>query len=269
MIVPSIDLMQGQAVQLVGGREKVLDAGDPRPIAEQFRLAGEIAVVDLDAALGRGANAGLIRELLRIAPCRVGGGIRAAEAARAWLDAGCDPGIVAVNLSSLQFKAPIELERDIAAILKEAGLEASRIELELTETVLMDTSREHNDVLQRLRQSGLRLAIDDFGTGYSSLDYLRRFPVDRIKIAQIFMVDLATVPSNAAIVKATIALALALNLGVIAEGVETAEQLDMLRTWGCRQAQGFYFSRPLPPAATAEFLARNAAPRSPITPEPG
>jgi diguanylate cyclase (GGDEF)-like protein/PAS domain S-box-containing protein len=188
---------------------------------------------------------------------------------RAWLDAGCDPGIVAVNLSSLQFKAPIALERDIAAILKEAGLEANRIELELTETVLMDTSREHNDVLQRLRQSGLRLAIDDFGTGYSSLDYLRRFPVDRIKIAQIFMVDLATVPSNATIVKATIALALALNIDVIAEGVETAEQLDMLRTWGCRQAQGFYFSRPLTPTATAEFLARSAAPRSSTAPEPG
>jgi phosphoribosyl-ATP pyrophosphohydrolase len=88
MIIPSIDLMDGHAVQLVGGREKVLDAGDPRPIAERFRLAGEIAVIDLDAALGRGSNADVIRDLLTIAPCRVGGGIRDVETAVRWLDAG-------------------------------------------------------------------------------------------------------------------------------------------------------------------------------------
>lgn len=88
MIVPSIDMMDGQAVQLVGGKDKAFDAGDPRPLAESFRLAGEIAVVDLDAALGRGSNAGTIRELCRIARCRVGGGIRDAATARAWLDAG-------------------------------------------------------------------------------------------------------------------------------------------------------------------------------------
>jgi len=88
MIVPSIDIMNGHAVQLVGGRTLELDAGDPRPIAERFAVAGEIAVVDLDAALGRGSNAALIRELLQIAPCRVGGGIRSIEAALSWLDAG-------------------------------------------------------------------------------------------------------------------------------------------------------------------------------------
>jgi phosphoribosyl-ATP pyrophosphohydrolase len=88
MIVPSIDLMAGQAVQLVGGRDKVLDAGEPRPIAERFRLAGEIAVIDLDAALGQGSNAETVRALCRMAPCRVGGGIRSADAARHWLDAG-------------------------------------------------------------------------------------------------------------------------------------------------------------------------------------
>ena len=115
MIVPSIDLMQGQAVQLVGGREKVLDAGDPRPIAEQFRLAGEIAVVDLDAALGRGSNAGLIRELLRIAPCRVGGGIRAAEAARAWLDAGATQ-VVLGTAAVREVLAALPRERVVAAL---------------------------------------------------------------------------------------------------------------------------------------------------------
>ncbi len=88
MIIPSIDLMDGCAVQLVGGREKALDAGDPRPIARRFARAGEIAVVDLDAAMGRGSNIEVVRELLRLAPCRVGGGIRDLESARAWLDAG-------------------------------------------------------------------------------------------------------------------------------------------------------------------------------------
>ena len=88
MIVPSIDLMDGHAVQLVGGREKAIDAGDPRPIAERFALAGEIAVIDLDAALGQGSNADVIEDLLRIGRCRVGGGIRDVESARRWLDAG-------------------------------------------------------------------------------------------------------------------------------------------------------------------------------------
>lgn len=88
MIIPSIDIMDGRAVQLVGGQKQVIDAGDPRPIAERFRLAGEIAVVDLDAALGRGSNTPLIEELVRMAPCRVGGGIRDVHAARRWLDAG-------------------------------------------------------------------------------------------------------------------------------------------------------------------------------------
>ena len=88
MIIPSIDLMDGHAVQLIGGKEKSLDAGDPRPIAKRFARAGEIAVIDLDAALGRGDNSDLIKELLAIAPCRVGGGIRDLETARMWLDAG-------------------------------------------------------------------------------------------------------------------------------------------------------------------------------------
>ncbi len=115
MIVPSIDLMQGQAVQLVGGREKALDAGDPRPIAGQFRLAGEIAVVDLDAALGRGSNSTLIRELLRIAPCRVGGGIRSVEAARAWLDAGATQ-VVLGTAAVREVLAALPRERVVAAL---------------------------------------------------------------------------------------------------------------------------------------------------------
>jgi EAL domain-containing protein (putative c-di-GMP-specific phosphodiesterase class I) len=126
----------------------------------------------------------------------------------------------------------------------------SRLELELTETVLMAASRDHNDVLQRLRERGIRLAIDDFGVGYSSLDYLRRFPVDRIKVAQAFVDSIATEPGSAAIVRATIGLARELGIDLVAEGVETTEQLELLKAWGCGDAQGFYFAKPL----TAEFL---------------
>jgi diguanylate cyclase (GGDEF)-like protein/PAS domain S-box-containing protein len=171
--------------------------------------------------------------------------LEACRRAKAWLDAGIAPGRVAVNLSGVQFKRPIELEKDITAVLAETGFPPDMLELELTETVLMEASLEHNDVLLRLRRSGITLAIDDFGTGYSSLDYLRRFPADRIKIAQNFVGRITTVPGNAAIVKATIGLARELGMMVIAEGVDSDEQLSLLRGWGCRDAQGFYFSEPL------------------------
>ena len=175
--------------------------------------------------------------------------------ARAWLDAGIAPDIVAVNLSAVQFKRAAELERGIAATLDESGVPASRLELELTETVLMSASSDHNDVLQRLRASGVRLAIDDFGVGYSSLDYLRRFPVDRIKIAQAFTQQIVTESGSAAIVRATIGLARELGIKVIAEGIETARQLALLAEWGCREGQGYYFARPLSVGDLTPLLA--------------
>jgi diguanylate cyclase (GGDEF)-like protein len=161
-----------------------------------------------------------------------------------WLDAGIAPALIGVNLSARQFKLSYELENDIASILEETGVPAQKVELELTETVLMDASREHSDVLQRLRRIGFRVAIDDFGTGYSSLDYLRRFPVDRIKIAQQFMIDL-TEGSGDAILRASIALAKELKLEVIVEGVETAKQLQRVKSCGGRDVQGYYFSKPV------------------------
>lgn len=115
MIVPSIDLMQGQAVQLVGGREQALDAGDPRPIARKFALAGELAVVDLDAALGRGANTNVIRDLLSIAPCRVGGGIRDADAALDWLDSGATQ-VVLGTAACPEILEQLPRERVVAAL---------------------------------------------------------------------------------------------------------------------------------------------------------
>ena len=162
-----------------------------------------------------------------------------------WLDAGIAPPLISVNLSGVQFKRPLELERDIAAIMSECGLPARLLELELTESVLMEASREHNDLLLRFREAGYRIAIDDFGSGYSSLDYLRRYPVDRMKIAQRFIADIGPMPGNNAIVKAALGLARELDIEVVVEGVETSAQLELLRGWGCTTVQGFYFARPL------------------------
>jgi len=169
----------------------------------------------------------------------------ACRQAKAWLDESIAAVRMAVNVSGLQFKTPLELEGNIAAALLETGLPPRLLEIELTETVLMDVSLEHSEALARLRESGVTIAIDDFGTGYSSLGYLRRFPVDRIKIAQEFVKDLTTMPGQAAIAKATIGLAHDLGIAVIAEGVETRDQLEALRGWGCQEIQGYYFAKPL------------------------
>jgi diguanylate cyclase (GGDEF)-like protein/PAS domain S-box-containing protein len=133
--------------------------------------------------------------------------------ARQWLEAGVTLPPVAINVSALQFKAPRELEIEIETILAETGLPPSLLEIEMTESALMGTSNEHNNVVERLRARGLRVAIDDFGTGYSSLLYLRRFPVDRIKIAQEFVKGIGVEPNDTAIVKATIGLARELGIG--------------------------------------------------------
>jgi diguanylate cyclase (GGDEF)-like protein/PAS domain S-box-containing protein len=168
----------------------------------------------------------------------------AARQARSWADAGLAGIRMGVNVSALQFKTPAALEADIAAVLAETGLPPALLELELTETALM-TASEGGDILMRLHQSGVRIAIDDFGTGYSSLDYLRRFPAGRIKIAQTFVRHLGSRAGDAAIVKATIGLARELGMTAIAEGVETLPQFGMLRDWGCTEAQGYLFDRPL------------------------
>jgi EAL domain-containing protein (putative c-di-GMP-specific phosphodiesterase class I) len=153
---------------------------------------------------------------------------------------------MAINVSTLQFKSPLAFETDIEDALAQSGLPPACLELELTETVLMNAFKGNENPLWRLRERGLTLAIDDFGTGYSSLDYLRRFPVDRIKIAQNFVRDLETSPGDAAIVKATIGLARELKIDVIAEGVERPRQLELLQAWGCTEAQGYLIARPLP-----------------------
>lgn len=182
-----------------------------------------------------------------------------------WITAAIAPPLIAVNVSGQQFKTPFALENVISAVLAETGLPPQRLELELTESVLMEISRAHNDALLRLRKAGHRIAIDDFGTGYSSLEYLARFPVDRIKIAQNFIVDLTGTSGNPVIVKAAISLAHELNLDVVVEGVETLEQLELVRSWGCREIQGFYYSRPLRADELSVLLrAGKILPRQPL-----
>ncbi len=173
---------------------------------------------------------------------------------KVWLDAGIAPKRIAVNVSSLQFRAPLALEADIAAAMAQTGFPPCMLELELTESVLMDASRANIDVLQRLRSAGITIAIDDFGTGYSSLQYLRSYPSNRIKIAQNFVTNLVTTPGDAAIVRATIGLARELSIDVIAEGAETQAQCDLLKSWGCDEVQGYYFARPLGPDDAAAAL---------------
>jgi diguanylate cyclase (GGDEF)-like protein len=171
-----------------------------------------------------------------------------------WRDQGIAPQVLAANVSGVQFKRTSDLELDIAASLARWNIEAGDLEVELTETVLMEITQKHGDVLERLRQLGVRIAIDDFGTGYSSLKYLTIYPVNRLKIAQELVFGVTTDSRNATVVRATIRLAQELGIEVIAEGVETAAQADFLLSAGCSYAQGYYFSRPVNAEHATELL---------------
>jgi diguanylate cyclase (GGDEF)-like protein/PAS domain S-box-containing protein len=179
---------------------------------------------------------------------------------RAWLDAGLPAVPVAVNISALEFKHKCFVE-NVALILQETCLPPRYLELELTESILMQDSEASAAVLLALKGMGLKLVIDDFGTGYSSLSYLKRFPIDTLKIDQSFVRDIVADTDDATIVSAVIAMAKSLKQRVIAEGVETQEQLAFLRARQCDVGQGFLFSHPLAAADFALLLvaARNAA----------
>jgi diguanylate cyclase (GGDEF)-like protein/PAS domain S-box-containing protein len=170
---------------------------------------------------------------------------------QAWLDAGLPAVSVAVNISAVEFRHKNFLE-SVALILKETGLAPCYLELELTESILMHDAEVSARVLETLKAMGVKLAIDDFGTGYSSLSYLKRFSIDTLKIDQSFVHDIASNADGATIVSAVIGMGKKLRQRVIAEGVETPEQLAFLRTQQCDEGQGFQFSHPL----SAEGFAR-------------
>ncbi|MDO8412557.1 MAG: EAL domain-containing protein, partial [Gallionellaceae bacterium] len=162
---------------------------------------------------------------------------------------------VSVNLSLRQLRQT-SLAQEIAAVLKETGLGPGDLELELTEGVTMGDTQMAMAFLLQMRQLGVLLSIDDFGTGYSSLNYLKKLPVDKLKIDQSFVSDIHE-GNDAAIVRSIISLGHQFNLEVIAEGVETLEQLDFLHARGCDQIQGYYFSQPLPPDEFMAFARSN------------
>jgi EAL domain-containing protein (putative c-di-GMP-specific phosphodiesterase class I) len=161
---------------------------------------------------------------------------------------------VAVNLSARQFLQP-DAVAVVERALEESGLPASRLEIEVTESAVMSEVEEVGARLRQLRDLGVELTLDDFGTGYSSLAYLKRYRFHRIKIDRGFVRDLPGDHESAALVTAMLAMASSLGLEVIAEGVETREQLAFLEAHGCRAFQGFLFSPPLEPSAVAAFLA--------------
>lgn len=145
---------------------------------------------------------------------------------------------------------------DVAKALRETGLDPSRLELEITESAVMEAAEDDNDALLGLKGLGVKVAIDDFGTGYSSLAYLKRLSVDTLKVDNLFVGGLGEDPTDEAILTAIVNLAHALDLRVVAEWVERADQVERLREIGCDIGQGYHFSKPLPLEAVEEFLAR-------------
>jgi EAL domain-containing protein (putative c-di-GMP-specific phosphodiesterase class I) len=178
-----------------------------------------------------------------------------------WEQQGIAPRTVAVNVSGIQLRRIDDFERDVAGSLAKWNIKPDAIELELTETVLMEASKKHSDALQRLRQMGLRIAIDDFGTGFSSLRYLTLYPVNRLKIAQELVFRVTDDLRNATVVRAAVRLADELGIEAIAEGVETEAQAHFLSSAGCTHAQGYLYSRPVDAnAATALLLQGRISP---------
>jgi EAL domain-containing protein (putative c-di-GMP-specific phosphodiesterase class I) len=181
----------------------------------------------------------------------------ACAAQRVWADRGLPPLRVAVNLSARHFMRS-DLAADVGSALADAGCDPARLELEITETSVMEDPERVVALLHQVREIGVRVAIDDFGTGHSSLAYLKRFPVDNLKIDRSFISDVPSDKNNVAITQAVIAMGHSLGMRVIAEGVETRAQHNFLLAHKCDEYQGYFFSKPL---AEADFTALLAKPR--------
>jgi EAL domain-containing protein (putative c-di-GMP-specific phosphodiesterase class I) len=179
--------------------------------------------------------------------------LEACRQARIWQQRGPRAVRVAVNLAPSQFRL-LDLVGQIRRALAATGLDPALLEIELTETAVMSDAEESVHILEAISRMGVLVSVDDFGTGYSSMSYLRRFPIDKLKIDRCFVEQMTTRPEDASIVGGIISLAHSLRLKVIAEGVETPEQLKMLTKLGCDQYQGFYFSPALLPAKFEELV---------------
>ena len=171
-----------------------------------------------------------------------------------WQESGLPAMRIAVNMSARQFINQTLLLSTVKKAIEDSAIDPQYLELEITESIIMDNVNETIETLQAFRDMGIKLSIDDFGTGYSSMAYLKRLPLDKLKIDQSFVCDITTDPDDAIIVQTTIALGHNLHLDVIAEGVETEQQLEFLKDNGCDEIQGYYFSRPVPADELAELI---------------
>ena len=208
-------------------------------------------------AVSCGAFISIAEETGLIAPIGEWALREACRQLRQWHDAGHRDLRIAVNLSPRQFYQPA-IEETVCDILQEAGLPPQALELEITESILLQRSEDNIATLRHLSEMGIQLSLDDFGTGYSSLAYLQRFPVHALKIDRTFINGIGRNPSDTALVAAIIAMAQGLQLQVLAEGVETAEQIDFLLAHGCVLAQGYYYSQAVTADAFADLLRGQA-----------
>jgi EAL domain-containing protein (putative c-di-GMP-specific phosphodiesterase class I) len=181
---------------------------------------------------------------------------KACEDTKRWVDAGLFTGRVAVNIAARQFEIP-DLDERIVSILQKSGLSALHLECEITEGTLMQNPENALRMMQRLRERGIHLALDDFGTGYSSLAYLKRFPINTLKIDKAFIDDIATSAEDRHMAQAIITIAHNLGLKVVAEGVEHENQLSILRRYKCEMLQGYLYSKPLNAARFERLLKEN------------
>jgi diguanylate cyclase (GGDEF)-like protein len=231
---PQIDLSSGEVI----GAEALIRWNHP----EQGLLApGRFMHVAEDSGLIVPMGDWVIREACR----------QAVE----WQASGLPELVVAVNVSAMQFKRG-DLEQSVLLALDESRLEPRFLELELTESILIQDTEKVLETVKRLKVHGLQLSIDDFGTGYSSLSYLKRFNVDTLKIDRSFVCDMATDPNDAILIRTIIQMARSLGLKTIAEGIEDEHQLSFLRLQYCDVGQGYYFAKPMPADDFAEYLKR-------------
>jgi diguanylate cyclase (GGDEF)-like protein len=241
---PKVDTRTGEVrsaealIRWVHPTRGIVSPADFIPLAEECGLIGAIGVW-------------VIREACR--------------QARAWQIDGVPALRVSVNLSASQFR-DAGLVDSIRSALEDAGLQARYLEVELTESAVMSDPEQSIAILEHLSAMGVLVSVDDFGTGYSSMSYLRRFPIDKLKIDRVFIDEIVSRPEDASIVRAIVSLAHSLRLKVVAEGVETPAQLEFLKTAGCDEYQGYHFSRPLP-AAQFERVIREAHSKDVLTEE--
>lgn len=240
-----------ERAQLLLHYQPIVDAGSGRTIAVEALVRWDHpdqGRMEPDRFIPVADESGLIVEIgewvLREACARC----------RSWHEAGLPNIGVSVNVSAVQFAQP-KLLQTVQRVLAQTGLAPDRLILEITETVLMRDGESTIGMLRALKNMGVRISIDDFGTGYSSLGYLKRFPVDILKVDRSFVRDAMRQAGDAAIVRAIVGIARSMGLTTVAEGVETIEQIEFLRDEGCNRLQGFYFSRPADAAQVVERLS--------------